>query len=363
MIMPYAIRPKNASCYQNRPFMPKNMQLSIDNPCSESWDRMSPEDQGRFCASCQKLVIDFTSMDDQEVLQWFTLRKGSVCGRLRQDQLHRSLAPATEKKHSQGRYWHYLIAGLLFSSEISAQSGPPRPAIGQHIPPGKRSPLPIGDTTMVPAPDLSLDHIGGRVVDADGNAIPGATVMFGPKQGVVTDEQGYFSIAGKKLRTGQSLTITYVGYETVIVSADRFRVGRQQQAYPVVRMIPASTQGLVVVVAGTIRSHRSKRDTLTAVKDTLACIGLGKKALTVYPNPIARGSSITISTRSDQRGTCKVELFSISGSLLETQEVSGDQKSGNISMSIPAGLPPGAYVVRLSNPTTGTAYTQQLLVY
>lgn len=262
--------------------MLKNVQLSIKNPCSESWDRMTPEEQGRFCASCQKLVIDFTSMDDQEVLQWFTLPKGSVCGRFRQDQLRRSLVANPEKKRSKWRYWHYLVAGLLFSSEISAQSDPHRPPIGQHISPGERNRLLIGDTTATSAPGFSQDA--------------------------------------------------------------------------------AETQGLVVI-AGRVSAHKSKRDTLTLVKDTLACIGLGKKALTVYPNPIARGNSITITARLDQLGIYIVQLFSISGSLLETQEVPGGQKAGNISMNIPATLTPGAYVVRLSNSTAGKSYTQQVVVY
>ncbi|MBN8855719.1 MAG: hypothetical protein BGO55_22925 [Sphingobacteriales bacterium 50-39] len=342
--------------------MLKNVQLSIKNPCSESWDRMTPEEQGRFCASCQKLVIDFTSMDDQEVLQWFTLPKGSVCGRFRQDQLRRSLVATLEKKRSKWRYWHYLVAGLLFSSEISAQSDPHRPPIGQHISPGERNRLLIGDTTATSAPGFSQDYVRGKVMDGNGNPLPGATVMFGPRKGVVTDEQGYFSIASKTVPAGASLIISYVGFVTITTPADKFRVDGQQQAYRIVTMTAAETQGLVVI-AGRVSAHKSKRDTLTLVKDTLACIGLGKKALTVYPNPIARGNSITITARLDQLGIYIVQLFSISGSLLETQEVPGGQKSGNISMNIPATLTPGAYVVRLSNSTAGKSYTQQVVVY
>ena len=113
--------------------MPKSVQLRIDQPCSESWDRMHPEAQGRFCASCKKTVVDFTTMSDQEVLHWFARQQGSVCGRFGQDQLRRPLVDHPEKKRWQ--YWHYLLAGVLFSSEVAAQTGAPRPPVSQHISP------------------------------------------------------------------------------------------------------------------------------------------------------------------------------------------------------------------------------------
>ena len=62
--------------------MQKTIHLGIANPCTENWDQMTPANQGRFCAACQKTVVDFTAMDDHELLQWFTRHQGSVCGRL-----------------------------------------------------------------------------------------------------------------------------------------------------------------------------------------------------------------------------------------------------------------------------------------
>lgn len=110
--------------------MQQSIRLGINNPCSESWDQMTPEKQGRFCGSCQKTVVDFTAMDDHQLLQWFAGHQGSVCGRLRQDQLDRPVAAPPEKKRN--RYWHYLVAGLLFSAEASAQTKPESPPIAQY---------------------------------------------------------------------------------------------------------------------------------------------------------------------------------------------------------------------------------------
>ena len=50
--------------------MPKSLQLNIAEPCHENWQNMTTQEQGRFCGSCRKSVVDFTMMSDQEVLNY-----------------------------------------------------------------------------------------------------------------------------------------------------------------------------------------------------------------------------------------------------------------------------------------------------
>ena len=42
--------------------MERNFKITIPQPCHENWDQMTPKDNGRFCLSCSKTVVDFTSM-------------------------------------------------------------------------------------------------------------------------------------------------------------------------------------------------------------------------------------------------------------------------------------------------------------
>ena len=51
--------------------MSKKFQLQIPEPCHESWEKMNPVEQGRFCNSCQKAVIDFTGMSDAQLNRLF----------------------------------------------------------------------------------------------------------------------------------------------------------------------------------------------------------------------------------------------------------------------------------------------------
>jgi len=63
--------------------------LSIPQPCDERWDAMTPSEKGRFCASCQKQVVDFSGLSDREVIQLIEQASGKVCGKLHSSQVSR----------------------------------------------------------------------------------------------------------------------------------------------------------------------------------------------------------------------------------------------------------------------------------
>ncbi len=65
------------------------MKISINEPCHENWDKMSANDQGAFCLSCQKNVVDFSKKTLSQIKEFFESKKdsSSVCGRFKEDQL------------------------------------------------------------------------------------------------------------------------------------------------------------------------------------------------------------------------------------------------------------------------------------
>ncbi|TDP03694.1 energy transducer TonB [Flavobacterium sp. 245] len=63
-------------------------KITIPEPCHENWDEMTPKDNGRFCMSCSKTVVDFTSMMPDEVRHYFVQNQNEkICGRFRKSQL------------------------------------------------------------------------------------------------------------------------------------------------------------------------------------------------------------------------------------------------------------------------------------
>ena len=58
----------------------KNAVLHVPNPCSQEWNKMTPQEKGRFCGSCNKTVVDFTKMENEEILSYLKNQPGKTCG-------------------------------------------------------------------------------------------------------------------------------------------------------------------------------------------------------------------------------------------------------------------------------------------
>jgi len=68
--------------------MENKFKLAIPKPCHEDWDKMIPDETGRFCTSCSKSVVDFTGMNASEIHEYFIKNQGQrVCGRFKNKQL------------------------------------------------------------------------------------------------------------------------------------------------------------------------------------------------------------------------------------------------------------------------------------
>jgi hypothetical protein len=64
------------------------LKIRIPKPCHEDWNAMTPNQQGRFCDSCTKNVVDFTQMKAPEIQEYFTRNHGKkICGRFNNEQL------------------------------------------------------------------------------------------------------------------------------------------------------------------------------------------------------------------------------------------------------------------------------------
>ncbi|MFL5752274.1 MAG: hypothetical protein ACJ76F_02620 [Bacteroidia bacterium] len=68
-------------------FFRKKFNINLHTPCSESWEGMKPMENGRFCNSCAKKVIDFSIMSEKEIATYFSTYHGNSCGRMKASQL------------------------------------------------------------------------------------------------------------------------------------------------------------------------------------------------------------------------------------------------------------------------------------
>lgn len=100
-----------------------HIQINIPNPCSEDWEQMPPCEHGRFCAHCQKQVIDFTNWSDTALYQFFSNNGSQVCGRFSTYQLNRPVYLPYQPHSRLYRMAIGLGLVLLFTQIPQANAG------------------------------------------------------------------------------------------------------------------------------------------------------------------------------------------------------------------------------------------------
>ena len=101
----------------------KSIKLNIADPCHEDWKKMTPNEQGRFCDSCAKPVMDFSKSTDLEIVQFLETHKGQkTCGRFKATQLDRPIyRPYAEPSYSNFSLRTALL-GATLTSLLSLES-------------------------------------------------------------------------------------------------------------------------------------------------------------------------------------------------------------------------------------------------
>lgn len=199
------------------------IQLSIPTPCSEAWQRMSPTDDGRYCQHCQKEVIDFTEMTDQELVSYLQQSNGQVCGRVQEGQLDRVIMPVGERSGA-------FFPGALLASLLAFFH--PERGKGQAV----------ADTVLVdslkpqPLPKGVLEGVVMNAVTLE--PIPSVTILLGNTQyGMYTNQYGAFRYVSQSLPdTTFDIKFTVMGYEGQVVTYNKDSVN-----YPImIYLVPAS---------------------------------------------------------------------------------------------------------------------------
>ncbi|WP_281323195.1 hypothetical protein [Flavobacterium aestivum] len=95
--------------------MNTNHKITIPKPCHEDWDKMTPNDNGRFCGSCSKNVVDFTDMLPDEIQAYFQ-QHNNVCGRFKNSQLDSlTIQIPNQVLYSQTHYHKMFLLALFIA--------------------------------------------------------------------------------------------------------------------------------------------------------------------------------------------------------------------------------------------------------
>jgi hypothetical protein len=188
----------------------KNLSLSIPTPCSEKWENFTITSHGGFCSSCSKTVVDFTSMSDDQVLDFFTKHSAHACGRFRPDQLKAYSATAPLKINPGLTLLKAGFLSMLFmlaGKQTFAQ---------EAIPKTKKE---VVDRRKHAADEKTDENtpqtLKGIVLTEDNEPLPGATIMLkGSETGTTAGADGRFEFP-RKVKEGDILVISFIGFNSM----------------------------------------------------------------------------------------------------------------------------------------------------
>jgi hypothetical protein len=226
---------------------PKPIQISIPKPCTENWDEMTPSDKGRFCAHCQKTVIDFTGWSDTALYEFLAQNNGTrMCGRLRVEQVERFIIP-----HQPQSRLYRLFIGLGLTLVLSQL---PTYHTFARIPYSYEYVLSVKDDSLKAGNDTIT--IKGIVVDENNEPMIGAIIFLYKENvqseiGSVTDIDGYFEMDIAENTTDINKTYIKVSYSSYKShKIELAKINTQQKLN--IQMEPLSTKELENYIIGFI---------------------------------------------------------------------------------------------------------------
>jgi hypothetical protein len=175
--------------------MRHKIQISIPEPCHKDWQNMTPVEKGRFCASCQKTVLDLTHLSDNEIIEVVT-KNDNLCARIKVSNLNRNLI----KTKTKSNYFGYFASSILAFLGLGIET-----IVAQEKPVVEQTDLKYLNKASDSVKKIT---VSGRVT-CDGHLLPGAIVKIkGTKKSTYTDKNGKYTI---EVNQGEILIFSFLG--------------------------------------------------------------------------------------------------------------------------------------------------------
>tara|TARA_Y100000815_G_C13348840_1_gene503355 strand:+ start:5942 stop:6661 length:720 start_codon:yes stop_codon:yes gene_type:complete len=192
-------------------------EIKIPEPCCENWHDMTPTEQGKFCANCEKEVIDFSNYTNSELAT--RLKNGEkLCGKFNASQLDREIFAPSEKRNTP---WKLVASFTTLMAMAGGAYGQENPRKTKPDYPTELHPEKINVTEKPHAGNSpkvidGLRVFEGVVIDHEGLPLPGATVILeGTEYETQTDFDGkyYLKVPIDILAEESKLSFHFVGFE------------------------------------------------------------------------------------------------------------------------------------------------------
>ena len=192
-------------------------------PCQEDWNKMEKKDNGRYCDSCEKIVVDFSNMSNQEMVEYFQNAGGNICGKIQKNRLENNSA---EVKHSNRwastfKTLGLLLSGLLIGGEVNGQTTEIDHSDSCET--TVKINYIVGNIEYIPNNDKITysRKLWGIVLDENGIPLTGVKILpKAPVIGTQTDKNGHFVVNVPPVPSGTpvALEVSLAGYEKIEIA-------------------------------------------------------------------------------------------------------------------------------------------------
>jgi hypothetical protein len=340
--------------------MQTQTSIYIPKPCHEDWNKMTPTQQGKFCGSCNKQVIDFSLMSDSQILNFLSHQSGKLCGRFDVEQLERPLVePKIKKKKS---WWMALTMPLLFLFDRSEAQD--NKVVGDTT---YNASYKIESVQLIGAiakiiPDKRI-NINGKVVDENNKPLSFVTIFQkGTTRATTTDSLGNFSINVMSYEDSVTLTASYIGFSSI---EKRIKISNTDVSNVIINL-KEQVMGLneVVVTSQVLQGRTAgglsvcRRITTFEKIDSSfrKVIGISN----VFPNPVLRGNSFHIQIKN--AGDYQMQLLDNQSRLIQVEEINTVSNNSTKQIQLSSNTTAGIYYLRLINEQTKKSYTEKLII-
>lgn len=150
-------------------------KIQVKTPCEADWDAMIGNDRMRFCEHCNLSVHDLSQMTRKHVLRLVTKSNGRLCVRYRLRPDGSMITKAVPQQLVRITRRASRIAAGAFSATLSLSSAVANPSNAAFNMSGSS----VAFASQDPARQVySRGAIMGRITDANGAAIAGATIWL-----------------------------------------------------------------------------------------------------------------------------------------------------------------------------------------
>jgi hypothetical protein len=264
--------------------MASYLQIHIPESCHENWNNMNETGQGRFCGSCQKNVIDFTAMSDEDLVSFFKNNTGNVCGRLTQQQLQADHRIPGKRIPWLKYFFQVAIPAFLFSAKTNAQ----------------------GSVKLVEKHVVEKKKVRGQIPIIE-TAVKCDVKVFPEKISALDEEAG-------------------------------------------------ETKGVRIVLGGIASAVIIRRSFLFPLRKPVV-----DNRLSIFPNPVNTHSSLNIKWNKNVTANQSVEIFDLSGNLVQQEMLAIKQKTSMQAITLKP-LAAGMYVIKVTDSRTRTVSSKQFTI-